>query len=57
MNRQTKKRRPRTKRALVVLLTALAILCLCVALVITGIYWLDVRPQIRGILDNAQGGW
>ena len=27
------------------------------ALVITGIYWLDVRPQIRGILDNAQGGW
>ena len=26
------------------------------ALVITGI-WLDVRPQIRGILDNAQGGW
>lgn len=27
------------------------------SLVITGIYWLDVRPQIRGILDNAQGGW
>lgn len=27
------------------------------AMVITGIYWLDVRPQIRGILDNAQGGW
>ena len=27
------------------------------ALVITGIYWLDVRPQIRGILENAQGGW
>ena len=26
-------------------------------MVITGIYWLDVRPQIRGILDNAQGGW
>lgn len=25
--------------------------------VITGVYWLDVRPQIRGILDNAQGGW
>ena len=27
------------------------------SLVITGIYWLDVRPQIRGMLDNAQGGW
>lgn len=27
------------------------------SLVLTGIYWLDVRPQIRGILDNAQGGW
>lgn len=26
-------------------------------MVITGIYWLDVRPQIRGILDNAQGSW
>ena len=25
--------------------------------VITGVYWMDVRPQIRGILDNAQGGW
>ncbi|WP_295629474.1 DUF2516 family protein [uncultured Corynebacterium sp.] len=26
-------------------------------MVITGIYWMDVRPQIKGILDNAQGGW
>lgn len=26
-------------------------------LVITGIYWMDVRPQIRDILDNAQGSW
>ena len=24
-------------------------------LVITGVYWLDVRPQIKGILSNAQG--
>ncbi|WP_448851687.1 DUF2516 family protein [Corynebacterium sp. 335C] len=26
-------------------------------LVITGVYWMDVRPQIRDILGNAQGGW
>lgn len=25
------------------------------SLVITGIYWLDVRPQIRDLLANAQG--
>lgn len=24
-------------------------------LVLTGLYWLDVRPQIRDLLDNAQG--
>lgn len=27
------------------------------AMVITGIYWMDVRPQIKSILDNAQGSW
>ncbi|MDO5730895.1 DUF2516 family protein [Corynebacterium sphenisci] len=25
------------------------------SLVITGIYWLDVRPQIKDLLANAQG--
>ena len=25
--------------------------------VITGVYWLDVRPQIRDLLDNAQGNY
>lgn len=25
--------------------------------VLTGIYWLDVRPQIKDILSNAQGNW
>ena len=27
-----------------------------VGMVIIGMYWWDVRPQIKGILDNA-GGW
>lgn len=26
-------------------------------LVITGIYWLDVRPQIKDIMSNAQGNY
>lgn len=30
---------------------------LIAGLVITGIYWLDVRPQIKDILANAQGGY
>ena len=30
---------------------------LIAGLVITGIYWLDVRPQIKDILSNAQGGY
>lgn len=30
---------------------------LIAGLVITGIYWLDVRPQIKDIMSNAQGNY
>lgn len=30
---------------------------LIAAMVITGVYWLDVRPQIKDILANAQGNY
>ena len=28
-----------------------------IAAVIVGIYWQDVRPSIRDVLDNSSGSW
>lgn len=28
-----------------------------IAAVITGIYWQDIRPSIKDVLDNSSGSW
>lgn len=43
--------------ALVSILAPGLMLLWIIAAVIVGVYWQDVRPAIREVLDNASGSW